>query len=118
MDRLLSQRLVGRLAHLQGHDDTRATGLDEGTNVGIYHELGLSNSGAADRQDHDLSEEQGERVSDAEALMDDARPAWASRDAPRELPGRWEPLSRGRGSRRDSIHQQRDCSVWPRRLPR
>src|SRR5262244_1077969 len=118
MDRLLSQRLVGGLAHLQGHEDTRATRLDEGTNVGIYHKLGLGNSGAAERQDHDLSEEQSERVDDGEALTAHAPLAWAPPDAPREWPGRWERPSRGREKRREPIHQQKDCSVLPRRPPR
>src|SRR5215470_19822818 len=101
MDRLLSQRLVGGLAHLQGHEDTRATRLDEGTNVGIYHELGLSNSGAAERQDHDLSEEQSERVNDVEALSAHAQLAWAPPDGPRERPGRRERPSHGRGNHRE-----------------
>src|SRR5262245_56496629 len=118
MDRLFPHRLVGGLAHLQGHEDARAARLDEGTNVGIDHELGLGNPGAAERQDHGLSEEQSERVNDGEGLTAHPPRAWALPDAPRERPGRWERPSRGRENRREPIHQQNDCSVLPRRLPR
>src|SRR5215467_2661273 len=114
MDRLLSQRLIGGLAHLQGHEDTRATRLDEGTNVGIYQELGVSNSGAAEGQDHDLNEEESERVNDVKALTAYAQLAWAPPGAPRERPGRSERPSPGRGSCREPSHQQEDCSVLPR----